>query len=446
MNFIPILNLVAVVFDITLLTLFLNIFFQRKELPKPILTLLYGAIIVFYYCSSAFLVESYQKSIIYFVICLFLSVAYRGKIVNKCVLILAYVSIGIMLETIMSFVLTIFDVQLQLVVRGTTTHYLIGLASSATLFFLVIVYFLRPLRKNILEKILFQQTIASSLSALFLTLLFITIILSYAIEYLTIMRGMENGIIYFLLLECLILAFDVVIFVIFIKMVELQQKTMYTALIKQQSQAQEVFYQQSTHKNTQLITIIHDEKNFLLGVIGALQEGQTDYAIIEMQKKVEQLVSNITTYTGLLPLDNLLTVKVQDAAQYGIQLHPATALYGTLAIDPLDLVVLLGNALDNAINAASQVTQSTDKKILFNMKLQEDELLLDIRNPVKEKVLIEDHKTVIANKQDGLHGFGLANIEHIVRKYYGGLWLDCTDTTFTLKLYLENEHVEKEDG
>lgn len=120
---------------------------------------------------------------------------------------------------------------------------------------------------------------------------------------------------------------------------------MYTALLKQQIQAQEAFYQQALQKDTQLKTLLHDEKNFLLGVIGALQEGRTTYALTEMQKKAAQLTSNITTYTGLLPLDNLLTVKTADAAQADIVLRPAIALYGTLPIDQLDLVVLLGNAL-----------------------------------------------------------------------------------------------------
>lgn len=61
-------------------------------------------------------------------------------------------------------------------------------------------------------------------------------------------------------------------------------------------------------------------------MIGALQEWEIDYALTEMQKKAEQLVSNITAYTGLLPLDNLLTVKVEESAQKGLALRPAIDL------------------------------------------------------------------------------------------------------------------------
>ena len=440
MNLIPILDLAAVLFDITLFTLYLNVFFQRKELPKTITVFLYVLAIVVYSSSSVLLTEAYLKSIVYLLVCLFLATTiYQGKIVYKCVLIFVYVNIGIMLETIMAYVLTFCDVQLHIITSGSTVYYLTGLISSSTLFFCVIIYILRPFQKNILKKLQLQQTMLSSWSALFVALLSITIVYSYTMEYLTIKRGIENSIPFFILMECLILIFDVSIFFIFKQMVELRQKSMNAALIEQQIKSQEAFYQQSIQKNTQLKTIIHDEKNFLLGVIGALQEGKSEYAIMEMQKKVEQLVSNITTYTGILPLDNLLTVKVQDALKNDIVLHPATALYGKLDIDLMDLVLLLGNALDNAIHGAMEAPTEAKREIKLNMKLQDDKLLLEIRNPVKKKVPIKEDRVVLTEKREGLHGFGLANIEHIVKKYNGGLRLDCTDTIFTLKLYLENE-------
>ena len=438
MNLFPLMDLAAVLFDVLLLTLYLNVFLQRKSLSKPLLVLLYSGIIVLYYLNSTFLPEAYQRSLAYLVVCLLLTALYQGHIVYKSVLILIYAGLGILLENIMSFVLTICAVDLHLLKLGSMAYYSLGLLTSTLLFLAVILCILRPFQKNILEKLPWQPPLASSWNGLFLILLSITILMSTALDYLTLERGMENGLFFFLLLECLILAFDIAIFFIFKKMTQLQQENMYTALLKQQIQAQEAFYQQALQKDTQLKTLLHDEKNFLLGVIGALQEGRTTYALTEMQKKAAQLTSNITTYTGLLPLDNLLTVKTADAAQADIVLRPAIALYGTLPIDQLDLVVLLGNALDNAIHAASQAPLEPKREILLTMKQLEDRLLIEIRNPVKEKVPIKDHATVLTAKQDDLHGFGLATIARIVQKYDGALWLDCTDNTFTLKLYLEN--------
>ena len=93
MNLIPILDLAAVLFDITLFTLYLNVFFQRKELPKTITVFLYVLAIVVYSSSSVLLTEAYLKSIVYLLVCLFLATTiYQGKIVYKCVLIFVYVN------------------------------------------------------------------------------------------------------------------------------------------------------------------------------------------------------------------------------------------------------------------------------------------------------------------------------------------------------------------
>lgn len=442
MNLVPIIDLAVVLFDIMLLSLYLNIFLERKVWPKTRFVFLYGVVLLLYYLSSVYLPEAYQRSLAYLAVCLLLTAAYHGKRVYKGVLILIYSGLGILLENIMAYVLTIGAVKLSLLTLGSTTYYVMGLISSSLLFLVVILCILRPFKQNILVKLPWQQSAASSWTALLLVLLAITILMSTAIDYLTLKRGLENGLFFFLLLECLILAFDVAVFFIFKKMAQLQQDSLSAVLLKQQIQAQEAFYQNSMQKNTALKTLIHDEKNFLLGVIGALQEEQTDYALAEMQKKAAQLTSNITAYTGLLPLDNLLTVKAAEAAQEDLVFHPAIALFGTLAIDQLDLVVLLGNALDNAIKAASQVPPETNREILLTMKLQEERLLIELRNPVKEKVPIQDHTVMLTPKRDDLHGFGLANIAHIVAKYDGSLWLDCTDSTFTLKLYLENTTVD----
>lgn len=438
MTLIPLLDLTAVVFDALLLTLYLNVFLERKTWPKAKLALLYGVFLLFYYLSSAYLPEAYQRSLVYLAICLLLTAAYHGKIVYKAALILIYAGLGILLENIMAFVLTISALKLHLLTPGSEAYYAAGLTSSTLLFLIVILCILRPIKQTILVQLPLQRSAASSWTALLLVLLTITLLLSTAIDYLTLKRDLENGLFFFLLLECLLLVFDIVIFFIFKKMAQLQQDSLSATLLKQQLQAQEAFYQHSMQKNTELKTLIHDEKNFLLGVIGALQEGRTEYALAEMQKKAAQLTSNITAYTGLLPLDNLLSVKAAEAVQEGLVFRPAIALFGTLTIDQLDLVVLLGNALDNAIKAASQAPPEPKRELFLTMKLQEERLLIELRNPVKEKVPIQDHTVVITPKQDDLHGFGLANIAHIVAKYDGSLWLDCTDSTFTLKLYLEN--------
>ena len=55
MNLVPIIDLAAVLFDIMLLSLYLHAFLQHRALSKPLLALLYSAVIILYALSSIFL-------------------------------------------------------------------------------------------------------------------------------------------------------------------------------------------------------------------------------------------------------------------------------------------------------------------------------------------------------------------------------------------------------
>ena len=430
------IDLLAVLFDVGLLTIYFHIFFLYKKLPIFLLVAIYVIATSIYYCSSIYLQEAYQRTIVYFGVCFLLSMCYQGYITYKLVLTFIYASIGVIVETIVAFIFSIIELYWHF---SFEDEYLIGIVLSNFLF-LIIIGCMWIFLKEKLKKIL-QQTRWGIFywDLLFFVLILITIIFSYGISYSTIKQGMVHELFFFLLLECLLIIFDIVIFFIFKEMEHLQQEKMKAELLRQQNKAQENFYKESIQKNLQLKKNVHDEKNFLLGIVGLLQSFKIDIAINEINKKIEQLVSNTTDYTGIIALDTVLTAKVEQAAQEGILLRPAIAFYGEICINLLDLVVLLGNALDNAIEAVIQITDTENKVVHLTMKLQDNFLLLEVRNPVNEKVVIQDNWITTSKKEKDLHGFGLGNMKLITEKYNGTMLLECDEKNFMLRILLENE-------
>ena len=116
-------------------------------------------------------------------------------------------------------------------------------------------------------------------------------------------------------------------------------------------------------------------------------------------------------------------------------------LYGQIMIDFLDLVLLLGNALDNAIEATEAVVQTAEKKIWLTMKLQQNILHKQVENPVVEPVVIENQTIVSGKKEQELHGFGISNMKTITKKYHGTFDIRCSDKLFVLNIVLENVKV-----
>ena len=79
-----------------------------------------------------------------------------------------------------------------------------------------------------------------------------------------------------------------------------------------------------------------------------------------------------------------------------------------------DLVTLLVNLLDNAVEACEKLEER--RIIRFKMVLEDGELILSVSNPVAEPVII-DGKKIATTKKDGRnHGIGLLNVNGVIER------------------------------
>ena len=89
-----------------------------------------------------------------------------------------------------------------------------------------------------------------------------------------------------------------------------------------------------------------------------------------------------------------------------------------LRLRSFDLNVLLGNLLDNAIDAS---VQTEDKKLKITIKLDKGILFLNICNSC-QRIADGRRDFLETTKEDkGNHGIGLKNVRRIVKKYHGDL-------------------------
>lgn len=85
-------------------------------------------------------------------------------------------------------------------------------------------------------------------------------------------------------------------------------------------------------------------------------------------------------------------------------------------IDELDLAILFGNLLDNAIEAAKK---EDDKLIEIRFSVYNDYCNILISNPISESVLKSNPSLITTKEKNASHGFGLKSIRSIVDKYSG---------------------------
>ena len=99
-----------------------------------------------------------------------------------------------------------------------------------------------------------------------------------------------------------------------------------------------------------------------------------------------------------------------------------------------DLSVLIGNALDNAIECAKKVE---GKKIIdLSISINGGQLIFAITNPIDKKIDVNKLKTT---KNDSInHGYGIFSMKRIAEKYNGDVVFFSTEDTFKTIIYLKN--------
>ena len=178
----------------------------------------------------------------------------------------------------------------------------------------------------------------------------------------------------------------------------------------------ESYYQNLRREEQQVRTLRHDMRNHLTAVQGLLERGET--------QRAASYLSEIASSPAMGGRRNLcenetanvvLAAKAEDMDQRGLIGDFAVSLPRELSITDTDLCALLGNALDNAIEAA---VQAGDKRISVRCRADKGLFMLRVENAVEGEIR-PDLSTTKADKSS--HGFGLAGMREIAQRCGGSL-------------------------
>lgn len=195
----------------------------------------------------------------------------------------------------------------------------------------------------------------------------------------------------------------------------------------------------------------HDMKN-TLAVIMQLAAGKGEKENTELQTYLSELNQTMDRLefqfkTGNTVVDTLLTMKYHEAVRTmpDLQMDAERLLFpDTLLIQSYDIGIILGNALDNAIEACRKLKEKEpDAEIFIRLSSfsKGKMIFIEIENSFDGKVIrkrqSEFPATDKADKE--AHGIGLANVKSAAEKYHGGVDWSVDNKVFTLSVMLQNE-------
>lgn len=194
--------------------------------------------------------------------------------------------------------------------------------------------------------------------------------------------------------------------------------------------SQKIYLEEAKTRNDQYRSFHHDIRNQFIVLTGLMKRQEFQKAAVYL----EQLYSETEALSGTLSdavysenpvLDVLLSEKIRYAKQKQISLSLSIKIPAQSGIDDMDLCILFGNALDNAIRACEDCPQ--------------ENRFLRVTAAVRQRFLIMEMENSISAADEAgpiLPGTGLENVKKTAAKYGGTVNVEKGNNRFRISLLL----------
>ena len=182
----------------------------------------------------------------------------------------------------------------------------------------------------------------------------------------------------------------------------------------------------------------HEYKNKLAFIAALAYENRVD----EINHYLKQYNDEIMLHTDLIDTNNvivnaILNLKYQEAREKGIIFVIKVNDLSDLRIQDEDIVLMLSNLLNNAIEASEQCENPVIK-----MKFIKDEhkIIISVANTfLRSPVIVGDRYVTTKTEETDRHGVGLENIKEAVEKYDGSCVIRNDENKFKVAVLIDNQ-------
>ena len=203
----------------------------------------------------------------------------------------------------------------------------------------------------------------------------------------------------------------------------LLQQTLMVEAVRQKKSAEALLESYKTQRR-----LTHEFTNHTDALALLLQQGDYEGAKAYLSTLTKTIAANTTIMNTHNPLlDALLSKKYEEASRKGVMVYFDLPDLRDMPMDQTDLVIVLSNLLNNAIEAAAQ---ADPPEIYVRMRKSEEEVVLSVRNRVKEELNLVDGQLPRISQKGAGHGFGLWNVQDVLKKYGGEYTISCRECWF----------------
>lgn len=161
----------------------------------------------------------------------------------------------------------------------------------------------------------------------------------------------------------------------------------------------------------------HDYHNHIQVMKAHMCLNQYEEVSLYLDKLEEDLATVDTVLkTGNVTVDAILNSKLTMIKEKNIRVNATAIVPQDIEISGIDLSVVIGNLLDNAMEACMQV-KDEERFIRIYIDIIKKQLYISVTNSMNGKA--KKVGGMFLSEKQGSHGFGLQRIDCIVEKYKG---------------------------
>ncbi len=159
----------------------------------------------------------------------------------------------------------------------------------------------------------------------------------------------------------------------------------------------------------------------------------------EADKLLDELQSTIYNYESVIVTDNpvinvILSEKWQYCIKHRIKLSCAVDPAAFSNIETVHLYSMLGNVLDNAIEAVMKIKEKDKRIISLNISHERGMSILYIYNYFVGELQVEEGLPLTTKADKEGHGFGMKSIRRVTEHYEGDLTFEVQKDIFYLRI------------
>lgn len=232
-----------------------------------------------------------------------------------------------------------------------------------------------------------------------------------------------------------ILMTNYLVYVLYVNMQKDHAKQLEYSILQQAFKSQEKSVEETKILYQSVRSIRHDLKQHFQVALTMLHSGKINEAVDYMEKYNDTVLDGISN--KVFCDNDVVNYIINSKSKICSDRHIKIYIYIANEIpefSDLDLCVLLGNALDNAIEG---VSGEGNNEIYLELRNVDNFFMISVKNTIINSVL-EDNPNLISTKNEKeVHGLGILSMKEVVQKYNGSIEFYESDNKFCCDMLLD---------